>query len=61
MAGRYLAQYNVAFPGTGARTFCVPHGTSGVVVVVEISWVLDRPAVVCGEEDWFWLLLPFGW
>lgn len=50
MAGRDLAQYNVAFPGTGARTFRVTHCTSGVIVAVgEISCVLDRP-VVCGEK-----------
>lgn len=60
VAGGDLAQLNVAFPGTGARTFCVMCCTLGVIVGV-VSCVLDRPAVVCGREGWSWLLLPFGW
>lgn len=44
VAGGDLAQFNVAFPGTGARTFSVTRCASGGVVSVGVvSCVLDRP------------------
>lgn len=49
MAGEDLTQFNVAFPGTGARAFCVTFCTSGVLVALGVvSCVWDRPAVECG-------------
>lgn len=61
VAGGDLAQFNVAFPGTGARTFCVTRCASGVTVSVGVvSCVLDRPAVVRGVKAHSGYFSPLG-